>query len=140
MNLRVALAGLAVALAAWLMAPAAAHAQLDHYKCYQGKDLKNPPFQKLKCKDGTGPITSDDFRTNECVDVQKVKFICIPVNKNGEGINDPNTHLICYQIKDEHKNLSPRPKVEVSTQFQVSQFELKKAKLLCVPGSKVLLP
>jgi hypothetical protein len=35
--------------------------------------------------------------------------------------------------------LEPRPMAEVSTQFQVSQFELKKQKLLCVPGTKTLL-
>lgn len=137
MKVRLALVLGVAGLLAWVLAPAAAQAQLDHYKCYQGKDLKNPKFIKLKCKDNTGPQTVDQF-SNECVDVQKVKFVCNPVSKNGSTINDPDAHLICYQIKG--AKFKPGPKVQVSTQFQVSQFEVRKAKLLCVPGTKTLLP
>ena len=110
-------------------------AGIDAYKCYQGKDLKSPKFNKLKCP--AGAQTSDQF-TTECVDVQKVKFVCNPVSVDGGAILDPSAHLICYQIKG--AALSPRPKVEVNTQFQASQFELKKPKLICVPGTKVILP
>ena len=131
MKLRIALAFGAFALMGWVFAPETAQAQLDHYKCYQGKDLKNPKFVK------TTATTSDQL-TNETVQVQKVKFVCNPVSKNGSVINDPSAHLICYQIKG--LNLAPRPKVQVSTQFQVSQFEIKKPKLLCVPGTKMILP
>jgi hypothetical protein len=108
---------------------------LDSYKCYQGKDLKSPKFAKLKCP--AGVQTSDQF-TTECVDLLKVKFICTPVAIDGGVILDPSAHLICYQIKG--ATLEPRPRVEVNTQFQASQFELKKPKLICVPGTKVILP
>jgi hypothetical protein len=138
MKLRLALGLGAFAVFSWVFAPVTAQAQLDHYKCYQGKDLKQPKFTKLKCSNGQNTITSDQFVANECVDVQKVKFVCNPVSKNGSVINDPTAHLICYQIKG--ANLVPRPKVEISTQFQVSQFEIKKPKLLCVPGSKTIIP
>lgn len=104
---------------------------LDHYKCYQGIDLKNPKFVK------TTAALSDQL-TNETVDVQKLTFVCTPVDKNGEGIINPSAHLACYQIRGE--NLTPRPRVEVSTQFQASRFEVKKPKLLCVPATKTLLP
>lgn len=122
----------AFAFTAWLLVPSAAQAQLDHYKCYQGKDLKNPKFVKVSV------TTSDQIVPNETVQVQKVKFVCNPVSKNGSTINDPSAHLTCYQIKG--LNLAPRPKVEVSTQFQISQFEIKKPKLLCVPSTKTILP
>jgi len=105
---------------------------LDHYKCYQGKDLKNPKFTK------TTATTTDQISTGEAVELQKVKFVCTPVNKNGEGISDPSAHLTCYQIKA--NTLSPRPKLQVSTQFQSSQFQAKKGKLLCVPSSKTIIP
>lgn len=108
---------------------------LDSYKCYQGKDLKNPKFQKLKCP--AGVQTSDQFGS-ECVDVQKVKFVCTPVSVDGSMLVDPSAHLICYQIKG--AKLDPRPHVEVNTQFQTTQFELKKPKLICVPGTKTILP
>jgi hypothetical protein len=107
-----------------------AQAQLDNYKCYQGKDLKNPKFVKTTA-------TTDDQLTNEIVAVQKVKFVCNPVDMDGAGINDPSAHLICYQIKG--LNLSPRPKVQITTSFGTSQFEIKKPKLLCVPGTKVII-
>src|SRR6185369_8017861 len=79
---------------------------LDHYKCYQGKDLKTPKFIKR-----TVSLT-DQIATNQSVEVKKLKFVCAPVDKNGEGINNPNAHLACYQLKA--PTLSPRPSVEVS--------------------------
>jgi len=106
--------------------------ELDHYKCYQGRDLKNPEFVKATA------TTSDQIVPSETVEVKKVKSVCTPVDKNGEGINTPSAHLICYQIKG--APLAPRPKVEVSTQFQISQFEIRKPKLLCVPGTKQIIP
>lgn len=113
----------------------AAPTGFDSYKCYQGKDLKAPPLQKLKCP--AGVQTSDQF-SSECVDLQKVKYVCNPVSINGSAIVDPSAHLVCYQIKG--ASLEPRPTVEINTQFQTSRFELKKPKLICVPGTKVILP
>jgi hypothetical protein len=137
MKLRLALVLGACALVSWVVRPDTVNAQLDHYKCYQGKDLKAPKFNKLKCSKGQLTNTTDQF-TTECVDVKKVKFVCNPVSKNNSTINDPTAHLICYQIKG--ANLSPRPHVQISTQFQISQFEIKKPKLLCVPGTKTIVP
>jgi hypothetical protein len=105
---------------------------LDHYKCYQGKDLKNPKFVKQI------GVDTDDQLADELVDVKKLKFVCSPVDKNGEGINAPGAHLACYQLKA--PKFAARPKVEVSTQFQTSQFEVKKGKLLCLPATKIILP
>jgi hypothetical protein len=135
MKLHLALGISAFALFSWVLAPSA-QAQLDNYKCYQGKDLKAPKFTKMKCSKGQITSTSDQFGA-ECVDVQKVKFVCNPVSVDGSTIFDPTAHLICYQIKG--SNLNPRPKVEVVSSFQTSQFEIKKPKLLCVPGTKMIL-
>lgn len=106
--------------------------ELDHYKCYQGKDLKNPKFIKQTVN------TTDQIATNQAVEVKKLKFVCTPVDKNGEGINNPNAHLACYQLKA--PTLAPRPSVEVSTQFQTSRFQFKKGKLICLPATKSILP
>jgi len=51
---------------------------------------------------------------------------------------DPNTYLTCYQAKG--GTLDPKPKVQVSTQFQVTSFALKKPKMLCAPSTKSDLP
>jgi hypothetical protein len=104
---------------------------LDHYKCYQGIDLKSPKFAQQ-------PANTTDQITAEQVEVQKLKYVCTPVDKNGEGIQDPAAHLACYQVKG--ADLAPRPAVDVTTQFQTSRFELKKPRLLCAPAIKTLLP
>jgi hypothetical protein len=107
------------------------HGRVRHYKCYQGKDLKTPPFARLAAD------TADQFGFAS-IDVQKLEFVCTPVDKNGEGIANASVHFACYQVKA--SELPPRPAVELSTQFQTSRFEVKKSKLLCLPTSTTLLP
>lgn len=131
-----------VALAVgWLLASTAAFGQVDHYLCYKTKDTKNPKFVKLKAKDGNGISLSDQFGTDNAVDVKKPKNLCVPVSKNGGAINDPSTHLCEYLVKSKVlKFKKPRPTVEVSSQFQVSRLEIKKAYSLLVPCTKTILP
>jgi len=101
------------------------------YKCYQGKDLKNPEFAK------TLADTTDQL-TTEQVKVKKVRFVCLPVDAGGGTPPDSAGHLTCYQVKA--AKLSPKPQVEVTTQFQTSRFELKKPQLLCAPSTLAILP
>ena len=82
--------------------------------------------------------TDDQIVNNQSVAVKKVKFICDAVDVNGGGIENPNAHLTCYLLKA--PKLSPRPSLQVSTQFQVSQFQAKKGKLLCLPSTLDVLP
>ena len=109
----------------------------DHYQCYKGKDLKNPPFVQLKVKDSNGVQLDDQLGSFEA-DIKKLQRVCVPVDKNGEGIFDPALHYCEYLIKG--IKLDPRPSVEVSSQFQVSQFEVKKASTILVPCDKIVLP
>lgn len=106
---------------------------LDRFKCYQGKDLKNPKFSKV-----LGIGTDDQFVSNQNVDAKKLKYVCTAVDVDGGGIENPNAHLSCYQVVA--SELSPRPVVDVSTQFQASRFEAKKGKLLCLPSTLTTLP
>jgi len=105
---------------------------LDHYKCYQGTDLENPPFARKVVQ------LADQFQPSTAFEVQQPKFACIPVNKNGEGIINPSAYLTCYQLKG--STLLPKPTVDIHTQFQVSRFEAKKPKLICVPSTTETLP
>ncbi len=104
---------------------------LDHYQCYDGADLKVPDFQRVS-------VDTNDQIGSEQVQARRLKYLCTPVDKNGESIHDPNAHLACDQATG--ANLSPRPHIQVSTQFQMSRFELKRSKLLCLPATKTLLP
>lgn len=123
--------GCGVCIGAGICDPVACPSALDHYKCYDGKDLKSPPFARQT-------VGTADQLTNEQVTVHRLKYACAPVNKNGEGINDPSAHLACYQVSA--ALLAPRPQVEVSSQFQMSRFELKRPRLMCLPATKVVLP
>jgi CSLREA domain-containing protein len=103
---------------------------LDHYKCYSGKDLQTPPFHKRTT------ATADQLSSGYVIAL-KLAFVCVPVNMNGDNINNPDAHLVCYQTTGD--TLEPRPHLEVSTQFQTSSFEVKKPKLLCVPATLATL-
>ena len=61
----------------------------NHFKCYKVKGLK---FSK------PGLVIDDEFGTLH-VDIKKPFRFCPAVNKNNEGIPDPNNHLLCYKIR-----------------------------------------
>jgi hypothetical protein len=106
-------------------------AGLDHLQCWQVKDFKNPKFEKRDSQ------LEDQFASH-LVEVKKPFLICTPADKNGEGINDPSAHLCCYKIKG--AKLEPPENVEIEDQFGTLQLEVKKAKYLCQPCSKTVLP
>jgi cysteine-rich repeat protein len=110
---------------------------LDHYKCYAGKDLDTPPFTELESVFLNDQLST--FGYIEGVQVTKLKYVCTPVDKNGEGITNPTAHLSCYQIRANDLS-SYDVRYEVSTQFQTSGFGVKRGKLLCLPSTKTVLP
>ena len=65
------------------------------------------------------------------------RLLCNPVDKNGEGIPYPKSHLVCYEIRDAPKGPTERVKeVAVQNQFQRGQLWVGSANLLCVPSQK----
>ena len=101
---------------------------VDHYKCYnvKGKALDPKP----------APIVNDEFELDRDL-VGKPVMLCNPADKNGEGILEPKTHLVCYEIKGRRK-LPSGLRLSVDNQFTLEQI-LKTSKtenLLCVPSTK----
>ncbi len=95
----------------------------DHFKCYAGKF---PKFTERKVS------LVDQFGTEQAT-VRRPAFLCNPVSKNGEGINDRLNHLKCYKLKPQR---TPRT-VTVTNQFvDAASVTTKKSDLLCVPSSK----
>lgn len=99
---------------------------IDHFKCYR---VLGRPFQ-------TTVMVSDQFETQPTTLIEP-RLICNPVDKNGEGIPDPDNHLTCYTIKP-GAAFTPR---EVTTMDQFGQQELRsvrgqcrKRAFLCVPS------
>lgn len=97
---------------------------LDHFQCYEIDDAtKLNPRPEVSLNDQFG------FRDNVRVK-KKAKSYCTPVDKNGEGVINPDNTLTCYKIgKGEDEELE----VVVDNQFGQQEFKLKKPKLLCVP-------
>lgn len=72
------------------------------------------------------------------IEVKKPKFLCNPVNKNGEDASAPThlSHLMCYQVKQ-----TSLPKfvklvgIFVNNQFGPETLDVKKPAQLCVPAT-----
>lgn len=125
--------GAALAFAAVVASPASA--QLDNFKCYKAKDLKNPKFV------ATNVDLEDQFAVNDGnFEAKKPFLFCNPVDVNGAGINNAIDHLTCYKIKGPKLLPNDRPDVEVVNQLGTTQLEAKKPFLLCVPSTKTVLP
>ncbi|GJL77971.1 MAG: hypothetical protein NPINA01_09600 [Nitrospinaceae bacterium] len=106
-----------------LLVPSVA-ASADHLQCY---DVKKST--KLDPK----PIVNldDQFAVRENVQVkEKAELYCTPVDKNGEGIGNPDNHLTCYKVE----GYKPNRKITIENQFGQQSFELKDSELLCVPS------
>ena len=112
--------------------PPVAGAQ-DHYECYKIKITSGTtPFAK-----GTQATVTDQFQTR-IYDVKKPKYLCTPVDKNGEGIVHPLTHLMCYQVKHakgQDKTMKIVGVIFTGNQFGLDQVDLLKEDLLCVPAT-----
>jgi hypothetical protein len=109
---------------------------VDHFKCYKAKVTKGTP----KLPKGTQIAVADQFgEAARTLDVKKPKHLCLPVDKNGEGIQSPDSLLVCYQAKPskgEPKHVK-RSGVLLDNQFGTEQLDTVKEEELCVPSSRV---
>ena len=111
--------------------PVPAHALdgfvLDHFKCYSVEGEKVNVDVTL----------GDQFSSIETL-VTYPRLLCTPPDKDGGGIVNSETHLVCYSIKEEHEPAHDL-KVGVANQFGPDQVvKIKETKLLCVPSLKFL--
>ena len=77
----------------------------------------------------------DEFGTI-IVDVKRPVRLCVPVDKNGEGIPDPTQHLMCYEVRPTSSSVftSAGP-VFINNQFGADSFQASRTRELCVPAS-----
>jgi hypothetical protein len=64
--------------------------------------------------------------------VIKPKRLCVPVDKNGEGIVNADRQLLCYKIRT--GNVTLPATVFTNNQFGPETVGLKKADELCIPS------
>ena len=101
----------------------------EHFNCYKVDERTVLPtiFVSLV----------DQFTAQDDVIVRKPREICVPVDKNGEGVLNPRDHLVCYQVLSKAR---VDRQVLVINQFGEQELQVKwKVKRLCVPSKKVLL-
>ena len=74
-------------------------------------------------------------------DLKKVARLCTPVDKNGEGIKNPDRHLLCYKaLAVPRQPLQPQPTgVQVSDQFGERTVNVKKVAEFCVTSDTTVL-
>jgi hypothetical protein len=101
---------------------------VDHYKCYEAVGA---PLD-------VGVSLVDQFQGRTALALDP-KLFCAPASKNGEPIDDPDTHLTCYSTSPIGGAPGPVP---ILNQFLAApvQIELLEAQLLCAPSTKQLIP
>ncbi len=93
---------------------------VDHYQCYKVRgDRRRVSDIPVEDQFGAG-----------VTDVKRPLRLCLPVDKQGEGILNAAARLMCYQIK-------PGPRVNqevvIDNQFGESDLLVRRARELCVP-------
>ena len=69
--------------------------RVDHFKCYRVKSSKGEPrFTPIPAV----PVT-DRFQQPKLYDVVKPTRLCNPVDREGEGVENLDEQLMCYQVK-----------------------------------------
>ena len=105
----------------------------DHFLCYKGKADKKVGSVIVK---GTTATLADQFQTED-YEIKKLRGICNPADKNGEGIVDADTHLTPWQIKNQGtKHVAQN--VTTFDQFGLLQLTTIKEDRLLVPAAKSL--
>jgi hypothetical protein len=110
---------------------------INHYKCYRVRRTAGEP--KFTQRD----VQLVDQFENKNTTVVRPSLLCNPVNKNGEGVPAPGSHLVCYRIRDVRGQTPFVPQQpNVTDQFVVQDLQTtrrtdcSKTRLLCVPSSK----
>jgi hypothetical protein len=100
---------------------------VDHYKCYLAAGA---PID-------VGVSLIDQFQGRSTL-VLDPELFCTPADKNGEGIDDPITHLTCYQTNP----IGGAPGlIPILNQFVAGdQLQLLGPDLVCAPSTKEAVP
>ena len=105
---------------------------LDHYKCYKAKLTSG----SVKLAKGTQATVLDQFE-NRIYDLKKLGGVCLPVDKNGEGVLSDVDRLLCYKVKrakGQPKHAAVRSIIRTVDQFGLQALDTIVEEQLCVPA------
>jgi len=106
-----------------------ANPTLDHYKCYRVRGARTSV---------PGLTIEDQFGIPLAVDVKRPRRLCVPVDKNNEGIQDRDGNLMCYRVKTRPRRLFAGVPFFIDNQFEQEEILLSGPRELCVPSVTVL--
>jgi hypothetical protein len=112
---------------------------VDHYKCYR---VRVTPGTPLPATDRKVTVQDQFEAPAKYLTLRKPRHLCLPVDKNGEGIKNPAAHLLCYAAKPargEPKHIR-REGVFVNNQFGALRMNTVKEREFCIPSIKSLSP
>lgn len=109
----------------------------EHYKCYKVKQSKSAP----KFKQSIAAAT-DEFE-DRFYQVFSPRRLCLPVDKNGEGILEATYGLTCYRMRrgagqPNHERVENQ--IHTADQFGNLNLDTKIEKDLCVPAEILAIP
>jgi hypothetical protein len=102
----------------------------EHFKCYKIRITPGSPIFTP-----TSVTVSDQFISPaKSFSVLKAKQLCVPVDKNGEGIVNGSRNLLCYKSKPATPVTTPA-QVFTNNQFGPETVTMSKDELLCIPST-----
>jgi hypothetical protein len=117
--------------------PNPASHRVDHYKCYKVRVTRGTP----KFPDTVFVSATDQFtNTARQFRLKKPRHFCTAVDKNGEGVDNPLIHILCYSAKGRAPKHQKQIGVFVNNQFGPLRVNTIKEHELCIPSSKSLSP
>jgi cysteine-rich repeat protein len=110
--------------------------RVDRFKCYTIKPSRGePPFTPI-----IGITVADHLQQPKRYDIMKPTRLCTPVEQDGDGVEDADTHLLCYQVKPSttppaQSKFVSVPGIFVGNQFGRELVDTLKDDELCVPST-----
>jgi hypothetical protein len=99
---------------------------LDHFLCYRTKAKRD-----RRGVDLDDPFGSSGHPTGD------ISSVCVPADKDGQGITDEDTHLTVYKLEGYE---APHTAVPVMTAFGESTLDTKQGTTVMVPATQSLAP
>jgi hypothetical protein len=96
--------------------------EVDHFKCYK--------IKRAKAKIPLVPV--EDQFGSFVEDVKKPGRLCVPADKNGSGIQNPNENLMCFKIVTKPRFRGPVETIFIDDQFFADGFVVNHPRELCV--------
>jgi hypothetical protein len=101
----------------------------DHYRCWEATDPTGGSV-------GIGVTLVDQFQGFSPALLEPFR-LCNPADKNGEAIQDPDSHLVCYTLQPESDILGFQ--IPIQNQFfSLANVDLDRAIALCAPSVKMV--